>query len=531
MIIYPPYIADTIPTFTTNKIVIPFSQNPAVSIEEVNSFKLIIKDYLSSNIIAFSTAAADNTHLIYNADTKSGEVIFTDFIDNITKEAWVPTFKQYYKFQISYSDKDNTYTAFSTASIGRCMGEEPVIDIKTLTEGFCYQGICTIPIIEPVCSYRFILTMNGTILQDTGEILNNVDNDIIDENSDIRTTKNNFKIKYEIKNTAVLKYSITTINGYKKTVSTNINTNIIDDDKDLGFELNISQDNKAKNNGYVQIDLKTISSSDIKTGWYIIERKTELNNKWDELIQFKIEKTEPEYLRKFVWADCSVEQGIEYQYSVRTYDSTNGIYGKRHISETIIFVDFEDNYLTDNERQLNIKYNPKVTSFKSTVLEQKLDTIGSKYPFFFRNGTINYKEFSISGLLSYLVDEDDAFMRINSKEPNSNNKFYSTQLTGENIAIERKFKLEALNWLNNGKPKLFRSPTEGNYVVRLMNVSLSPNDTLGRMLHTFSATAYEVGENEVEELIKNSIISFKEGGISKPSSVLGLFVLGLGVLS
>ena len=192
------------------------------------------------------------------------------------------------------------------------------------------------------------------------------------------------------------------------------------------------------------------------------------------------------------------------------------------------YVNFENSYLTDNERQLNIKYDPKITSFKSTILEQKIDTMGSKYPFFFRNGTVDYKEFPISGLLSYLTDEDEAF--INSKELNSDNKFYSTQLTGENITIERKFKLEALNWLNNGKPKLFRSPTEGNYVVRLMNVSLSPNDTLGRMLHTFSATAYEVGENEVEELIKNSIISFKEGGISRPSSILGLFVLGLDIL-
>ena len=523
MIIYPPLIADTIPAFTTDKIVIPFSQNPAVRIEEVSNFKLIIQDYLSSNIIAFSTAAANNTHLIYNADIKSGEVIFTDFIDNTTKEKWAPTAKQYYKFQMSYSD-DDAYNAYSSASIGRCIGTAPTIKIETLTQGFSYQGKCTTPITEPVYSYRFILTMHNTIIQDTGEILNNVDNDKISNN--IRTTENNFKIKYEIKGAVTLKYSIITINGYKASASVNIDTNIIDSDEDLGFELNISQDDKAKNNGYVQINLKTISSSNIKTGWYIIERKIELNNKWDELIQFEIQDTE--FLDKFIWADCSVEQGIKYQYSVRTYDNANETYGKRHISKTMITIDFENSYLTDNERQLNIKYNPKITSFKSTILEQKIDTMGSKYPFFFRNGTIDYKEFSISGLLSYLTDEDEAF--INSKELNSDNKFYSTQLTGENIAIERKFKLEALNWLNNGKPKLFRSPTEGNYVVRLMNVSLSPNDTLGRMLHTFSATAYEVGENEVEELIKNSIISFKEGGISRPSSILGLFVLGLDTL-
>ena len=59
MIIYPPFIADTIPAFTKDKIIIPFQQNPAVSIEEVNSFSLIVKDYLSSNILLNLTAAAD----------------------------------------------------------------------------------------------------------------------------------------------------------------------------------------------------------------------------------------------------------------------------------------------------------------------------------------------------------------------------------------------------------------------------------------------------------------------------------------
>ena len=418
MIIYPPYIADTIPAFTTDKIIIPFVMNPAADIRYVKSFQIKIMDYIKSEKLDIITSEIDKDNLNYNSETRSGIITFSS---NIKLEQG-----QYYKFQLSFSH-DNTFDYFSTASLGRCIGTAPTIKIETLTQGFSYQGKCTTPITEPVYSYRFILTMNNTIIQDTGEILNNVDNDKISNN--IRTTENNFKIKYEIKGTVTLKYSIITINGYKASASVNIDTNIIDSDEDLGFELNISQDDKAKNNGYVQINLKTISSSNIKTGWYIIERKIELNNKWDELIQFEIQDTQ--FLNKFIWADCSVEQGIRYQYSVRTYDSTNEAYGKRHVSETIIAVDFENSYLTDNERQLNIKYDPKITSFKSTILEQKMDTIGSKYPFFFRNGTVNYKEFPISGLLSYLTDEDEAF--INSKELNSDNKFYSTQLTGENI--------------------------------------------------------------------------------------------------
>jgi hypothetical protein len=74
------------------------------------------------------------------------------------------------------------------------------------------------------------------------------------------------------------------------------------------------------------------------------------------------------------------------------------------------------------------------------------------------------------------------------------------KLTSDNFYRERQFKMKALEWLTNGEPKLFRSPGEGSYIVRLMNVSLSPNDTLGRMLHTFNATAYEIADYNFQNL-------------------------------
>ena len=99
-----------------------------------------------------------------------------------------------------------------------------------------------------------------------------------------------------------------------------------------------------------------------------------------------------------------------------------------------------------------------------------------------------YKNFSLSGLISYLQDPNNEF-KVNFGDYKEVN---TTNLTNENIAKERIFKLEVLDWLNNGKTKLLKSPTEGNYQVRIMNVSMSPNDTLGRMLHNFNATAIEV---------------------------------------
>jgi hypothetical protein len=67
--------------------------------------------------------------------------------------------------------------------------------------------------------------------------------------------------------------------------------------------------------------------------------------------------------------------------------------------------------------------------------------------------------------------------------------------------------MAVLDWLTNGEPKLFRSPSEGNYIVRLMNSSLSPNETVGRMLHTFSSTAYEIAECNFANLEQYNLIA------------------------
>jgi hypothetical protein len=121
-----------------------------------------------------------------------------------------------------------------------------------------------------------------------------------------------------------------------------------------------------------------------------------------------------------------------------------------------------------------------MSSFKSTILEQKIDTIGSKYPFFFRNGNVNYKEMPIAGLISYQADEFGAF----------DERFAAAALNAlenrpDDYYLERIFKREVEEWLTNGKPKLLRTLTEGAFIVRLMNVSFSPEDRLGRRIHSF----------------------------------------------
>ena len=88
--------------------------------------------------------------------------------------------------------------------------------------------------------------------------------------------------------------------------------------------------------------------------------------------------------------------------------------------------------------------------------------------------------------------------------------YSKTDLTSENVMSERYFKLAVLDWLTDGKPKLFRSPTEGNYIVRLLNVSLTPKTELGRMIHEFTCTAYEIADFNYQSLLDLGILSVNE---------------------
>ena len=44
-----------------------------------------------------------------------------------------------------------------------------------------------------------------------------------------------------------------------------------------------------------------------------------------------------------------------------------------------------------------------------------------------------------------------------------------------------------------------------NFIIRLMNTSLTPTDSVGRMLHTFNSTAYEIDDNMIDVFMKNNL--------------------------
>ena len=481
---YAPYLDVTIPALVLGDEKIPYKNNPAISLDQILGFHIQIK-YLNSTEVIISTGigkgGCSDTMISVNGITGDNKL----------------TPGQFYQVQIAYRFTDNTTGPWSSAAIVKYIGYVGIEKFSGSVNTSCETSVDISDPTEPITEYRYTcydplgaeaigsgwLKGNGN----TCEWVNNIA--IFDFSSYIQSGNTiNYNIKFEFK----------TLNGYEysEVFKPSFNKFLIytgDSGPSIVSYIQVGMEEGA---AHVEIFGNTSGDNPV----YLL--RTQDRFKWDILDIYENVGQRIEYV------DRNLESGETYFYANASHNMDTmllEVYGP-------VTIKFEDIFLSDKDRQLRIRFNPKVPSFKTTVLESKTDTIGGKYPFFFRNGNVEYKEFPINGLISYWMDEQEDFISWSTLGLDDDTKLPTTNLTDYNIAAERKMKLEVLKWLNNGKPKLFRSPAEGNYLVRLMNVSLSPEDKLSRMIHSFSATAYECGPTTTESLRENGIIPEVDNG-------------------
>ena len=245
---------------------------------------------------------------------------------------------------------------------------------------------------------------------------------------------------------------------------------------------------------------------------------------WEDVITFTLKDGKP---LDVIWYDYTVESGIWYKYGIQKRDSL----GTRGVITPIrnpVMIMFEDVFLNSAGKQLKIKYNQNVSSMKNVVLDSHTNTIGSKYPFVKRNANTNYKQFPLAGLITHFTDDDNIFT---SKEQIFNNslELYKNYNWENNISdyndyiLEREFRNKVSDFLYDGKVKLFRSLTEGNILIKLTDVSFTPEQQLGRYVYSFSCTATEVDDCSIENLDNYDIqkIGTYDKDIEYSNSMLG----------
>jgi hypothetical protein len=212
-----------------------------------------------------------------------------------------------------------------------------------------------------------------------------------------------------------------------------------------------------------------------------------------------------------VYYDHTIQSGVLYKYKIQRLGLNNIRIADSDESEPIMSY-FNHMFLGDKDFKLKVKFDPTVDSFKKNIVESKTDTLGGKYPIIRRNGASNYQSFSISGLIA--IEDEDFENWKKSKDKDDEWDIYYYQKYGvrrtNDFVSEKAFRDKVSSFLHDGKIKLFRSIQEGNFLVRLMNVSLTAKKELGRMLYSFSAEATEVAECNYNNYIKYNIIEDTE---------------------
>lgn len=237
--------------------------------------------------------------------------------------------------------------------------------------------------------------------------------------------------------------------------------------------------------------------------------------------------------------DNTVSSLVWYQYSAQ-FENSAGAFTPVKNSQ-VFLPEFYDAILSRGEKQYNIKYNYTVSNMKPVVNRAKIDTLGGRYPKFAENAILNYKQFSIKGMISAEADAYQKFLEKKKVYSGNLNNYYSAYkensgikdlarndfqewikdtsrdypqsnmvgdtsyrflTTTENDWMwEREFREELVEWLNDGEPKLYRSMPEGSMVVMLTDVNLTPMQGRSRLNWDFTATVYEIAEADSLELL------------------------------
>ena len=271
--------------------------------------------------------------------------------------------------------------------------------------------------------------------------------------------------------------------------------------------------------GYIKLIFQTTAS---RNGNIAIRRADSKHNflNWQDLTNFLLfDKLSNGQLTYY---DFTVQSGTAYKYLIQRRDPR----GRRGTptSSQIVIPEWQHAFLLETAgngdinkvKQLKLKYDFQISSYKTNISENKTDTIGSQYPFIRRNGNMYYRSFPIAGTITAYMDNIELFVNKSVLYGNEDITDLFIDYRGEdynfnankqyNYIQERNFREQVEKFLYNAKPKLYKSTQQGNIFIKIMDVSLTPKTELDRLIYTFSGTAYEIEDFSLQTLNKYNFI-------------------------
>ena len=483
----------------------------------INSFNTNNKANSSINKGNFNTAADLAEGNVFNAgEFYKVQIRFTN------NQVTLP--KQYSLIQESwYNSNINYFSQWSQVILVKGI-TKPVLELNDFSknldeESFTLQDIYVTGKVyfpdkndnEYLKKYQIqLFDANGKRLQSSGEIYSNAYNNI---------NGINYKIKYNLDNSEEnifsLVISLQTNNLYEEKYTFPFKVDLIQYTV-LSSDIQIQAEGN-KEGGYIKVHTYSGSNIDKLGTNYIIRRSSSKNNfeYWEDMYTFlapfgeKLDQT---------WIDKTVESGVFYKYCLQQRN-VQGFRSNFIQTRRPVMIILDDIFLLDKQQQLKVKFDPQVNNYSHVISQTLTQTIGSKYPFIRRNGNTDYRTFSLNGTISYLMDVGENGMKSSPNElygaDQTNNEIYlnyyipfnqDNGINSYNDSVrQRDFRERVIEFLYRNTVKLYKSTTQGNLLVKLMNISLTPNNTLNRHIYSFTCTVQEIDEFNLQNCNKYGI--------------------------
>ena len=368
---------------------------------------------------------------------------------------------------------------------------------------------------EKLYYYEMYIYKNGSVYEHSGRIYTT------DENE--RNLKYTFKKQLEVNQAYELEILFCTTSNYIQSAKYEFVHSLIEEQMDIKIYL---QENDEQ--GYIEA---AVSTKDLIPGSYILLRASSLDDfaTWKDIHLFQKgidEHTKTKILKEiqneslmssndteeidgefYIYKDYTVQGGVLYKYKIQNYGK-GGIRSLESGASEAALCYFDYMFLGDKDFQLKIKFDGNLSSPKKNILESKTDTIGGKYPVIRRNGNTQYESFQISGIISAFGDENEFYDNSWKEDLEWKTQYYDKYGISNmrDFVGEKSYRDKVNEFLHDGQVKLFRSMQEGNFLVRLMDISFTPNQQLGRLIGSFQATAYQIADLTVENYFKYNIL-------------------------
>lgn len=553
--LYPPIVPDSMPAFVRTKSCrIYFSLSVYNSAADIKNVQISVVNQ-RTNASALKTSSYPSgikiASLYYDPDVR-GDYNYYVIINpsELTEGAF--GLNQFYKVQLRFTSKSATNPPSSGTALATWLYnnmqyfsewskvclikgiEQPHISIRGFDDTENNQEtVLTSPMVEVIGELTYL--KNGTEEQEYLKSYNiklyqanNMDN-VLMQSEEVYTNPHNpnefnYELSYDLLDGVnyVMALTYTTNNLYSETINYRFTVLQYGVDK-LNANIFAIVDEE---NGRIRIDIISKDTQKFIGNLTIRRTSSESNfHKWEDVKTVTyITGTELNYS----WYDTTIQSGVWYKYCAQKRNA----HGDRG---TIIQIDnpviclLDDIFLTRDDCQLKVRFNPTLSEFKYNVTESQQVTIGSQYPYIKRNGNNYFRTFPIGGLISSFIDTTDWYdphfydgefhydeneiKAFTSKDEiyGDSKELYSDYNEKKGITeyndyiYEREFRKKVYDFLYKHNVKLFRSTTEGNILVKLMNIDFQPVETLGRRLYSFTATAVEVDEATIANYNKYGI--------------------------